>query len=74
MLPFVKTKVLYKKSTLAIDEIKHDIETLLGQYQKSFHYQCSNCRAEYIFYKQLDRFNCLSCDILITYRRREEWS
>jgi len=59
------SKVLYKKATEAIDEIKKEIETFLGPQKQQFHYQCKNCHSEYIFYKELQEFECIVCNNLI---------
>jgi NAD-dependent deacetylase len=52
------TKVLYKKATEAIEEIKEEIVKLVKQ---KYYYQCGNCKAEYMFYKELDGFDCTVC-------------
>lgn len=55
------TKIIYKKATEAIDEIKNEIEDFLKSIPKQFHYKCSSCNSQYIFYKYLDSFKCTIC-------------
>ena len=59
------SKVIYKKATEAIDEIKEIIENFLELIPKQYCYKCKKCSAEYMFYKELKELKCIICESII---------
>ncbi len=65
------SKVIYKKATEAIDEIKEIIENFLELIPKQYCYKCKKCSAEYMFYKELKELKCIICENII-YRKNDK--